>query len=62
EYNTYMDVNQDINFAICRAFKNEGIDFAFPTQTLDIPELKEAMSAAAPTAKPPRLRSTGVGS
>jgi small-conductance mechanosensitive channel len=34
EYNTYMDVQQAINFEIHRAFEAAGIEFAFPTQTI----------------------------
>ena len=34
EYKEYMDLNQKINFDIYRAFEKEGIDFAYPTQTV----------------------------
>lgn len=34
DYNKYMDIQQSINLAIFETFKNEGIDFAYPTQTL----------------------------
>jgi len=34
EYNDYMDVNQEINLDIYKAFEKEGIVFAFPTQTV----------------------------
>jgi small-conductance mechanosensitive channel len=34
EYNTYMDILQQINFGIYEKFASEKIDFAFPTQTL----------------------------
>jgi small-conductance mechanosensitive channel len=34
DYNTYMDVQQAINLAIFRRFQEEGIDFAYPTQTV----------------------------
>jgi MscS family membrane protein len=43
DYTTYMDVQQEINFGIFRAFEQEGIDFAFPSQTIHVPELKEAL-------------------
>jgi len=36
DYNTYMDVQQKINIEICRKFESEGIEFAYPTQTLFI--------------------------
>ncbi|MBX3357258.1 MAG: mechanosensitive ion channel family protein [Phycisphaeraceae bacterium] len=34
EYNVHMDVQQEILLAIARAFRERGIEFAFPTQTL----------------------------
>ena len=34
DYNKYMDIQQDINFAIKEAFEKENIEFAYPTQTL----------------------------
>lgn len=34
DYNIYMDIQQAINFGIHEAFEREGIDFAYPTQTL----------------------------
>jgi small-conductance mechanosensitive channel len=34
DYNLYMDRQQAINLAICRKFAAEGIEFAYPTQTL----------------------------
>jgi small-conductance mechanosensitive channel len=34
DYTLYMDIQQRINLAIMEAFQNEGIEFAFPTQTL----------------------------
>lgn len=34
DYNQYMDINQAINLAIHKRFEEEGIDFAYPTQTL----------------------------
>lgn len=36
DYNAYMDVQQAVNFAIHRAFEDEGIAFAFPTQTIHL--------------------------
>lgn len=41
----YMDVQQAINFAILRAFKEEGIGFAFPTTTFDVPGLADLVAA-----------------
>jgi Small-conductance mechanosensitive channel len=34
DYNFYMDIQQDMNLKIYRAFAAEGIEFAFPTQTV----------------------------
>lgn len=34
DFSTYMDVQQAINLAILRRFTEEGIEFAYPTQTL----------------------------
>lgn len=34
DYTLYMDIQEQINLAIYRKFEEEGIEFAFPTQTL----------------------------
>lgn len=34
DYNTYMDIQQQINFGIAEAFQKEKIEIAFPTQTI----------------------------
>jgi small-conductance mechanosensitive channel len=34
DYVKYMDIQQQINFAIKEAFEEEGIEMAFPTQTI----------------------------
>lgn len=34
DYNEYMDIQQDINMKIFRKFQDEGVSFAYPTQTL----------------------------
>lgn len=34
EYQTYMDVKQEVNLALFVAFRKENIDMAYPTQTL----------------------------
>ncbi|HJT33749.1 MAG TPA: mechanosensitive ion channel family protein [Pirellulales bacterium] len=34
DYNLYMDIQQAINLALVKRFSEEGIQFAFPTQTL----------------------------
>jgi small-conductance mechanosensitive channel len=38
DYNYYMDVQQNINLAIFERFVEEGIDFAYPTQTIRFAE------------------------
>jgi small-conductance mechanosensitive channel len=43
DYNRYMDIQQAINLAVYRRFAAEGIEFAFPTQTVFVRQ--------APTAK-----------
>ncbi|MDD5120857.1 MAG: mechanosensitive ion channel family protein [Candidatus Omnitrophica bacterium] len=34
DYNKYMDIQQEINFAIKEEFEKRGIEFAYPTQTV----------------------------
>lgn len=34
DYNRYMDTQQEINFALKEQFEKEGIEFAYPTQTV----------------------------
>ncbi|MDD5618221.1 MAG: mechanosensitive ion channel, partial [Candidatus Omnitrophica bacterium] len=34
DYNKYMDIQQEINFAIKEEFEKQNIEFAYPTQTL----------------------------
>lgn len=36
DYNVFMDIQQQINLAICRGFAARGIEFAYPTRTLYI--------------------------
>lgn len=36
DYNTYMDVQQAINLEIFRRFAAEGVEFAYPTQTIHL--------------------------
>jgi len=36
DYGRYMDTQQSINFAILQRFTQEGIDFAYPTQTIHL--------------------------
>jgi len=34
DYGIYLDTQQSINFAIKRAFEREGIEMAYPTNTV----------------------------
>jgi len=36
EYETYMDIQQNVNLAIYRAFAGSGIEFAYPTRTIHL--------------------------
>ena len=36
DYNTYMDTQQRINLALYRQLQDEGIEFAYPTQTIQL--------------------------
>ncbi|HDQ05174.1 MAG TPA: mechanosensitive ion channel family protein [Candidatus Bathyarchaeota archaeon] len=40
DYNTYMDIQQEINFALKKRFEKEEINFAYPTQTVIVNENK----------------------
>lgn len=40
DYNRYMDIQQEINFAIKERFEVEKIDFAYPTQTIFVDKVK----------------------
>ncbi len=40
DYNLYMDIQQAINLAVYQRFADEGIEFAFPTQTLFLNDAK----------------------
>lgn len=40
DYNKYMDAQQAINLAIKERFEKEGIDFAYPTQTVFVNKKK----------------------
>ena len=55
DYATYMDTQQEIYFKLFRAFKEEGIDFAYPTQLIYTHEgtTKILTTAEEPTQKAP---------
>jgi small-conductance mechanosensitive channel len=38
DYTKYMDVQHTINLGILKKFRAEGVEIAFPTQTLDLPD------------------------
>lgn len=42
DYNKYMDIQQKINFIIKEEFEKRGIEFAYPTQTLYVNNLKDS--------------------
>jgi small-conductance mechanosensitive channel len=42
DYNVYMDIQQAINLEIYRQFEREGIDFAYPTQTVYLRRQEES--------------------
>ena len=50
EYQTYMDIQQEINLRILEQFEQEGIDFAYPTQTVQLYRARRpaAMTAGSP--------------
>jgi small-conductance mechanosensitive channel len=48
DYNVYMDVQQAINLALFKKFSDEGINFAYPTQTLYMNSTTAASTAPAP--------------
>ncbi|GAA0528170.1 mechanosensitive ion channel family protein [Chitinophaga japonensis] len=47
DYNEYMDHQQAINLALFNTFAKEGIEFAYPTQTLYVQQLQQEKEAAA---------------
>lgn len=46
DYNKYMDIQQEINLSIYEAFEKEGIEFAYPSQTLFINKMNSGKEAA----------------
>lgn len=46
DYNTYMDIQQSINLQIHSHFEKEGIEFAYPTQTLYVEKTGQQSSQA----------------
>jgi small-conductance mechanosensitive channel len=48
DYNVYMDIQQAINLEIYGRFAEDGIEFAYPTQTLYLQREQRAESLSAP--------------
>ena len=46
DYNLYMDVQQQLNLAIYERFAAKGVEFAFPTHTILVREVKRALRPA----------------
>jgi len=42
DYTLYLDIQQEVNIALKERFEKEGIEFAYPTQTLFVHKMKEA--------------------
>lgn len=47
DFNLYMDIQQAINLQLVRAFSEQGIQFAYPTQTLHIARMGPGRGASA---------------
>ncbi len=45
DYNKYMNIQQEINFAINEEFAKRGIEFAYPTQTLFLSQIQGSEAA-----------------
>jgi small-conductance mechanosensitive channel len=45
DYNLYMDIQQQINLAICEQFAERGIEIAYPTRTLFVAGIPEPATA-----------------
>jgi MscS family membrane protein len=50
DFAKHMQVRQRINLAMMRAIESHGLDFAFPTQTLNLPPGIQGFGASAPAA------------
>lgn len=48
DYNKYMDIQQAINLALLRAFRERGIAFAYPTRTVHVVQTADSASHARP--------------
>lgn len=54
DYNRYMDIQQVINLALCAAFQEKNIEFAYPTRTLYI-------TGQSDNSQPPKRQAHGLG-
>jgi small-conductance mechanosensitive channel len=54
DFNKYMDLQQAINLALMRDFRNRGISFAYPTRTVHVASVPQELvtRAATPAAEP----------
>ena len=59
DYNRYMDIQQRINLALLRRFRERAIGFAYPTSTLYLAGVPDSMRA--PPQAVPTLRETARG-
>jgi len=48
DYQVYMDINQQINFLLYERYRKEGIEFAYPTQSLLVEKLPSEPGPASP--------------
>jgi small-conductance mechanosensitive channel len=51
DYNLYMDIQQSINLAIFERFAAEGIDFAYPTQTVYVEQAQPDRASQSPESR-----------
>jgi small-conductance mechanosensitive channel len=58
DYGVFMDIQQEINLALFDRFADEGIDFAYPTQTVHLanPALRSIQEVEDEDDEPPRRR------
>lgn len=52
DYNLYMDIQQAVNLALYVRFRDQGIEFAYPTRTLHIQHVAPVPDRVAPSSGP----------
>lgn len=52
DYNVHMDIQQAVNLELYRRFREEGIEFAYPTRTLHVQAAEPAAAYTRPGAAP----------